>query len=153
MGKAIDNYTTKVLSAKTVGEIQARLAEEGAKQILTDYDNGSVSSLSFKLDTPNGLMAFHMDPNVKGVLASLKSQKISPAYQTEEHAARVAWRIVKDLTFAQLATVRAGVAAIDKVFLADAQMPNGQTVYENFRKDAGKFLLGPVTRQRQRSRS
>lgn len=44
------NYTTKVSTDKTVGEIQKMLAKAGAKAILSEYDNdGEVSAVSFKM--------------------------------------------------------------------------------------------------------
>lgn len=36
---AIKNYTTKVSTFQTLGEIQGTLAEHGARKVMIDYDN------------------------------------------------------------------------------------------------------------------
>lgn len=48
--KVILNYTTKIDASRTLGEIQAMLAQRGAKEILIQYSNGVPTSLLFSID-------------------------------------------------------------------------------------------------------
>ena|ERR1700757_2667371 len=127
------NFSTEVAAEKTVSEIQRKLAAAGAGQVLMDYDrDGNLSELSFRIKTQFGEMAFRMPANIEAVQAILQRQFKSgrSRFTTREHAGRVAWRILKDWTEAQLALLRTGQVTIEQAFLAYAQNTNGQTVYE-----------------------
>ena len=133
MKGALLNYSTEVAAEKTVSEIQRKLAEAGASQVLHGYDReGNLSELSFKIETQFGTMAFRLPANIEAVQAILQRQFKSgrSKFTSREHAAKVAWRILKDWTEAQLALLRTGQVTIEQAFLAYAQNHNGQTVYE-----------------------
>jgi len=59
----------------------------------------------------------------------------------KEQAARVAWRVVKDWLEAQLAMIEAGMVDLEQVFLAYAQNPAGETIYEVMRSQRFSNLL------------
>lgn len=126
------NYTTKISTDKTVGEIQKMLARAGARAILSEYDNdGSISSVSFKMLVNDSEIGFRLPIKPSRVLAVLRTQRgVEPRYKTEEHARRVAWRIVKDWVEAQLAIIETKMVKADQVFLPYAITPNGETLYE-----------------------
>lgn len=42
---AIKNYTTKVSTFQTLGEIQGTLAEHGARKVMIDYDNSGNATM------------------------------------------------------------------------------------------------------------
>lgn len=92
------NYTTRIPTNKTVGEIQKLLAKAGANAILSEYDNnGEVTAVSFKMSVHNNEIGFRLPVEPDKVLLVLKTQRgVEPRYKTVEHAKRVAWRIVKD---------------------------------------------------------
>lgn len=125
------NYTTKISVDKTVGEIQAKLAKAKAQAIMCEYDDGIVSHLAFRIQTPYGMMMFRLPANPDGVLAAMKRSKLPRVRCTKEQAAKVAWRIVKDWVEAQLAIVEAEMATLPEIFLPYAQADNGKTVYQN----------------------
>ncbi len=136
---AILNYTTKVKTEKTAGEIQAMLVKAGAQAIMNEYDNGVISSISFRMTTPHGVISFKLPANIQGVFKSLKAET-EPRYQTMEQASRVAWRIVKDWTEAQLAMIKAQQADMVELFLPFAQDDSGVTVYEKLKQSNFKML-------------
>jgi hypothetical protein len=127
------NYTTEIAAEKTVGEIQRKLAQAGASQVLHGYDReGNLSELSFKIKTQFGEMAFRLPANIEAVQGVLTRQFKSgrSRFASREHATKVAWRILKDWIEAQLALLRTGMVTVEQAFLPYAQNSNGQTVYE-----------------------
>lgn len=136
------NYTTSIAPQKTVMEIQAALAKAGASAILADYDtNGNIVALSFRLKTPDGDISFRLPTDWQPVQATLKRQRVSPKYQTPEHALRVAWRITKDWVEAQLAIIETQMVTTAQVFLPYAITKDGSTVYEYIASN-NALLLG-----------
>jgi len=129
---AILNYTTKITTEKTAGEIQRKLADAKAQAVLCEYDNDSVMcAMSFRIMTSHGSVFFRLPANTQGVFKALQSnKKIPKKLRTKEQAARVAWRILKDWVEAQLAIVEAEMADLTEVFLPYAQNQSGKTIYE-----------------------
>jgi hypothetical protein len=121
------NYTTTISVTQTVGECQALLASAGAASAAVHFEDGLPSGLSFTLKTPHGARAFTLPVNVDGVQrmlaeANRKGQLRSDGHRNarlegREHAARVAWRVVKDWLEANLALIAARMATIDEVML------------------------------------
>ena len=130
------NYTTKVDVHISLGEIQGQLAKHGARRIVTDYDDsGEVTSISFIIDTPNGMNAVRLPANVEAVKKVLENQKVKCDMV---QARRVAWRILKDWVLAQMAILESAMVTMDQIFLP--YMVNGatdETVYDMF---VGKTL-------------
>lgn len=128
---AILNYTTKISVDKTTAEIQAKLGKANAQAVMCEYENGIVSHISFRMNTPHGIMTFRLPANIEGVFSAMQKAKLPRSKCNKEQAARVAWRIVKDWVEAQLAIIQAEMATVAEVFLPYAQQNNGKTVYEN----------------------
>lgn len=127
------NYTTEVSAAKSLGEIQAMLISAKAQSILMEFTpaSGRVASLSFKINSPYGVLAIRLPADVQGVYKCLCQQKVANRYKCFEQAERVAWRIQKDWLEAQLAIVAVKMAELQQVFLPYIQDPQtGETVYE-----------------------
>jgi hypothetical protein len=145
------NYTTSISGEKTVSEIQAKLASAGARQVLHEYDGfGNVSSVSFRINTQFGEMAFQLPARIDAVEATLSKQaragKIPRKFDKDSaQAARVAWRILKDWIEAQLALIETGMVTVEQVFLPYAQNASGQTVYDALveKKFSGLALPAP----------
>jgi hypothetical protein len=145
------NYTTSISGDKTVSEIQGKLALAGARQVLHEYDGfGNVSSVSFRINTQFGEMAFRLPANIRAVEEVLKRQaragKIARKFENDPaQAARVAWRILKDWIEAQLALIETGMVTVEQVFLPYAQNATGQTIYESLleKKFSGLALPAP----------
>lgn len=124
------NYTTNVAVVNSVAEIHKKLVKASASAILSEYENGVISHISFRVKTEHGVISFRLPANIDGVYAALRKEVRGVK---REQAERVAWRIVKDWVEAQLAIIEAGMATLPQVFLPYAQTKNG-TVYECFER-------------------
>src|SRR5687768_1450223 len=94
---AILNYTTSIDSEKTISEIQKCLVKHGATKIVTDYQGGLPSAVTFCLVIDGNMVAFSLPANYFGVLTAMrKDHKVPRRLCTDEQALRVSWRIVKD---------------------------------------------------------
>lgn len=139
---SILNYTTSISTEKTAGEIQKKLVKAKAQAVLCEYnDSGVMCSMSFRLNTPHGMISFKLPSRTEGVHKALQRDPDIPnRFKTKEQAARVSWRITKDWVEAQLAMVEADQADMVQLFLPHAQDHNGQTVYESLEKSGFKML-------------
>jgi hypothetical protein len=138
---AILNYTTKIDSIKTIGEITQCLVDHGANKIVSDYDGQIPISVTFTIvlnDTP---IFYSLPANYTGVLKAMeKNKKVPRALCTKEQAIRVSWRIIKDWVEAQMAIVEADLADMAEVFLPYAITPSGETLYNEIKNNNQKLL-------------
>ena len=134
------NYTTSIAASKTLGEMQALLANHGANRIAVDYEDKVPTGLSFFLMTAHGARGFTLPVNVDAMHRLLISQERagklrsgSKATRTSrEQAERVAWRVMKDWLAAQLALVETDMAGMDQVMLPYLHVNDTQTLYAAF---------------------
>lgn len=127
----IKNYTTGISFMKSIGEIQGCLVAQHAKAIMINYgEDGVAESLSFMIETSNRAMGFRLPSNIDGVLKAMKKQGLSARFTTRDHAARVAWRIVKDWVLAQMAILEAEMVSIDEIFLPYLLTDGDKTLYQ-----------------------
>lgn len=139
---AILNYTTKVPVARTMAEITEILIKAKAQAIMSEYSDGTVSHVSFRIQTSQGVFSYRLPANIDGVFAAVKSDKsIEPRFKTREKAERIAWRIVKDWLEAQMAMVEAKLAELPQVMLPYMQTNNGETLYSRFQSKQIANLL------------
>ena len=134
---ALLNAHTSVDANATIGQIMQLLGKAGATEVRTTYANGSVPvGLDFTLQTPAGLQTYRLPVKIERVQANLQRDfqngSVRRIQTTREHAAKVAWRILKDWLQAQFAIVETGMVTTDEVLLPYLKAPSGQTVYEAF---------------------
>ncbi|MBA7551574.1 hypothetical protein ES705_44118 [subsurface metagenome] len=140
------NYTTKVPVSRTIAQIQAKLVEHGARAVIMEYgDDGRIKALAFNIKMPNGELPIRLPIDTASTLRVLQKQaanrEIPSGYAREDHAYRVAWRIIKDWVEAQMSLLETEMVKMEEIFLPYVITPGGQTIYEVM---AGKgFLLGP----------
>ena len=102
-GTKIANYTTEVPIFRTTGEIQKILVHHGASGIAFQYsENGLLNGIVFKVQGPEGPVAFQLPARWERVQAALKAQGVPPRFRTPEHAQRVTWRLLRDWLRAQV---------------------------------------------------
>ena len=144
------NYTTTIPAAQTVGECQSILAKAGASSVALEYSGGEPRGLSFRLDTPHGRRDFTLPVNVDGMHQVLikaehngqfatskggsRSHTGRGSYTSPEHAARVAWRVVKDWLEANLALIAAQMASLDEVMLPYLHVDGERTLWQAYRE-------------------
>ena len=139
---AIKNYTTTINVNKTIGEIQVILSKHGATAIMTEYNNGNVTGLSFKIMTLRGELGIRLPSNTDRVLQVLKNQRKNnnQVKDTFEQANKVAWRIIKDWVDAQMAILETEMVEMEQIFLPYVLNNKGKTLYQEFKEN--QLLLG-----------
>ena len=139
------NYSTTIPARRTVQECMTVLADAGADAVAAQYRDKQPIGLSFRLDTANGPRDFAMPVNIDGVqnmlaTATVKAHIGRGQLTSREHAANVAWRVVKDWLEAQLAIIAAEMATLDQVMLPYLQIGT-QTLYEAYLEFDGLRML------------
>lgn len=140
------DYTTKVPVSRTIAQIQAKLVEHGARAVMMEYDDrGRIKALAFKIVMPNGELPISLPIDAAATLRVLKKQyanrEIPGQYANEEHAYRVAWRIIKDWVEAQVSLLETEMVRLEQIFLPYVITNDGRTLFE--RLEEKHFLLGP----------
>ncbi len=130
MSKPPLNYTTKVPVLRTSGECMSLLGQAGADHVAVSYTDKQPTGLAFVLATPVNIDGVASLLRRADYPSSVKTAQLS-LYVTREHAARVAWRVMKDWLEAQLAIVAAEMSSLDEVMLPYLQI-EGQTLYTRY---------------------
>jgi len=131
----IKDYTTTKKAIVSVAEITGELHGHGARKILQEFnDNGSIRSISFSINTPNGEQHFRLPANVDGVLHRLEKDNAPKQYRTKDQAEKTAWRILYDWVRAQMAILEAEMVSMDEVFLPYLITGNDQTLFERYKQ-------------------
>lgn len=139
------DYTTSVPVSRTIAQIQAKLVEHGAQAVMMEYDDrGRIKALAFQVKMPNGELDIRLPIDAAATLRVLERQadyrEIPGRYAKEEHAYRVAWRIIKDWVEAQMSLLETEMVRMEEIFLPYVITRSGETIYQVM---AGKhFLLG-----------
>jgi len=140
------DYTSTVPVSRTVAQVQAILVEHGARAVMMEYDDrGRITALAFNVKMPNGDLQIRLPIDAAATLRVLQRQadnrEIPVRYAREEHAYRVAWRIIKDWVEAQMSLLETEMVRMEQIFLPYVITPGGQTVYQVMVEK--HFLLGP----------
>ncbi len=140
------DYTSTVPVSRTVAQVQAKLVEHGARAVMMEYDDrGRITALAFNVKTPNGDLPIRLPIDAAATLRVLERQydnrEIPRKYVKEEHAYRVAWRIIKDWVEAQMSLLQTEMVKMEEIFLPYIITQGGQTIYQVMAEK--HFLLGP----------
>ena len=140
------DYTTSVPVSRTVAQIQAKLVEHGARAVMMEFgDDGRIKALAFNVKMPNGELPIRLPIDAAATLRVLQRQadnrEIPTGYAKDEHAYRVAWRIIKDWVEAQMSLLETEMVRMEEIFLPYIITPGGQTIYQVMVEK--RFLLGP----------
>lgn len=132
------NYTTDVPASRSIQHVQQLLVKGGARSVMAAYDeHGVPTGIAFQIVTPFGPRSFTLPVNTESVhkvLAKDRHRDMRPSYRTQEHAERVAWRILKDWIEAQLALIASEMVSFEQVMLPYMHAEvGGRTVYELYR--------------------
>jgi hypothetical protein len=107
------NYTTGISVQKTAGEIQEILARAGARTVVIEFGDDRIpEAIVFQIAIGSKIFTFRLPSQWHGVYQSLLKSGAEKRYKTEDQARKVAWRIIKDWTEAQVAIIEAGAAEI-----------------------------------------
>ena len=136
------NYTTGINADRTAAEIQKILAKHGATSVMVRYTGEHPTGMEFVLPTPHGPRQFSLPVDVLAMQASLRQAysagQLGSLGRTkalsEEHARKVAWRVVKDWIDAQMTLVASQMATMAQAMLPYVRTDDGRTLYEAYRE-------------------
>lgn len=140
--KTLFMETTKIEPEKTVAEIQQILGQYGASAVLTEYENGEVSAVNFKVIVDGNILPFKLPCRYEPVFQVLVSRKkrIQGRSDYRAQAKRVAWRQILRWIEAQLALTSTKMVKIEEVFLPYMQGRGGKTLYEMISQSKFKMI-------------
>lgn len=140
------DYTSTVPVSRTVAQVQAKLVERGARAVMMEYDDrGRITALAFNVQMPSGELSIRLPIDAAATLRVLQRQadnrEIPGRYANEDHAYRVAWRIIKDWVEAQMSLLETEMVRMEQIFLPYVITGSGKTIYQVMARK--HFLLGP----------
>jgi hypothetical protein len=132
----LKNYTTTIDVGVTIGEIQKRLWKNRATQVMLEVEDGEPTALRFVIPTPYGPRPFALPANIAGVQKVLAAELGQTTRRASRaHAARVAWRILRDWLDAQLALIETEMVTFEEIMLPYMIVDrDGSTLYEVLRE-------------------
>lgn len=134
--------TTKISPDQTAVEIQKLLGQKGARQILSEYENGEIVAISFLIDAEPKEIAFRLPLRWQDCLETMKRDPKTPNHLCKsDQAKRTAWRVILRWLQAQFALIDSGMATLTEVMLPYARMGE-QTLYERMIEEKFRKLPG-----------
>lgn len=135
--------TTKIEPEQTVTEIQKVLGKYGAGAVMTEYDKGEVTAVTFKINVYGRDWPFRLPCRWQAIHQVLSSRRKKSTYRSDDirQAKRVAWRQILRWIEAQLALAETGMVKIQEVFMPYMQVNlEGQTFFEKLEQTKFKML-------------
>lgn len=150
--KTLFMETTEIPAERTAAEISAVLIRAGARQIATDYHDGSITGMRWTIKTISGremyfAMPARVDP-IHHTLLKRRTRGLTPKVKIElrRQAERVAWRQLLRWTQAQVALIECGMSEAQEVFFAyQLHVESGKTLFDLFQ--AHQFKMLPEAKQ------
>ncbi len=133
----LKNYQSRSPIDNIFKDIEKTLIAHGAKQIVREYENGLVYSISFLVPTHKGDIFIKLPARVKQVQKLFDQQNIR--YKPDQPY-RAAWATIRDWISAQMALIDWEMVKLEEVFLPYAVDENGQTIFERLQNR--NFKLG-----------
>jgi len=132
--------TTQISAERTVGQVQELLARNNASQVLTEYETGQVSAVSFTMVIAGRQIPFRLPCRYKAIASQIDQKPREDGEEYEKRLRRIAWRQLYRWIEAQCALIETGMVATEEVFMPYIQGRNGQTLFENFQKNTQAML-------------
>lgn len=132
----IKNLYSKVPVDRTIMEIEKMLAQNGADQILKEFnEHGETMALTFKVQLGDKPILFRLPIERSALINCLskavqKKQIPRSILHDENRAMRIGWRIIRDWVDIQMTLVKLEMAQVEQVFLPYAVSRDGKTLYE-----------------------
>lgn len=128
------NYTTTVDPGKSAGECIDILLKYGARKVgMSVGEDKMPDGIEFVINTQFGLRSYSVEVDVaraRKVLQQAYSEgRVERRHTDPVHAARVAWRVMKDWLEAQMAMIETGLVSLDQVMLPYMRTDDGHTLY------------------------
>lgn len=134
MKKLIKNYTTEIPASRTIAEIQQMLGENGVTGVASDWKDGMIVSIYFRVAYKGRELAYRLPVKVDEVYRTLFGNMIGESAYGDSRRAKslnIAWRICKLWLEAQLTHINLGQAKMEEVFLPYMVVGENLTLYES----------------------
>ena len=134
--------STKIPCSQTAGEIQALIGRSGAKKIMTEYESGEITAISFTIENGGREIHFRLPMRWEACLEAMKNDRqTANTFCNPEQAKRTAWRILLRWVQAQFAMIETGMVTLTEVMLPYIQVNARETLYEKMIEGGFKNLL------------
>jgi len=152
MPAVIAYETTEVSPEKTAAEIERMLQAAGVVAVAKSFDQGKMTAIYFRVETPAGVLPFQLPVNVNAVYQLLVTKKKSlPRYRYCElprdvqvslhaQAERTAWRHVFWWAKSQLVMIQMQMVTVEEVFLPYMLVAKDTTFYQQLQASGFKSL-------------
>ena len=143
--KTLYMETTKIPVGKTVAQIQNILGEYGACAVMSEYENGEVKAICFKVlfldrELPFRLPCKH-EPIFNRLMSKVKKARENTEIELLDQSKRVAWRQILKWVEAQMALIDTEMVKVQEVFLPYIQVGiDGETFYQKLENKGFKAL-------------
>jgi hypothetical protein len=136
----LKNYKSRSALANIFADIKRTLISHGAKQIVEEYKEGEIVSISFLVSTAKGEIGIRLPARSDRVAQIFEQQGLR--YQPDQPY-RTSWATIRDWISAQMALIDWEMVKMEEVFLPYAVDQDGRTFFEKieekgFRLDSGK---------------
>lgn len=123
--------STTVPVEKSKAEIERTLSRHGAEQFVSGWDSTGRAMIGFSIQSRMVQMRLLLpakdDPKFRKTATGRVRRDPGAAEREWEQACRVQWRALALVVKAKLEAVEAGISTIEREFLADILLTNGQT--------------------------
>jgi len=156
MPEVIAYENTEVSAEKTASEIERMLQEAGVVGVAKTFDQGKISAIYFRVETPAGVLPFQLPVNINAVYQLMvNKKKTAQRYrygelprdvqeQLHAQAERTAWRIIHWWVKSQLALIQTQMVCIEEVFLPYLLVAKGTTLFGQLQAGGFKALAPPM---------
>lgn len=141
----LKNYTSQVPADKSISRIERLLVSAGANNILKNYRDRILESISFTMDINGNSIPFRLPAKVEAVnkvlWAEVKRPQPGTRERIREQAERTAWKIVCDWVEVQISMIQLEQAEFIEVFLPYVyHLESGKTFFERIKGNNFKQL-------------
>ena len=145
----LKNYTSVVPASHSITYIERKLVQNGAKQILKEYDDaGRAIGITFFISVDGKELPFKLPAKIaecENVLRSNLSSRAKPETRKKiaPQAERTAWKILSDWVEAQMAMIELAQVEMMEVFLPYLYSHQKKQTFFELAKERGfnKLLL------------
>ncbi len=141
--KTLFMETTKIEPEQTVTQIQRVLGQYGVGAVMTEYKNGEVAALTFRIKIGEKDVSFWLPCRWEAIDRVLLSRRkrLKKTDEIAKQAKRIAWRQILRWVEAQMALVETDMVKIQEVFMPYIQVNlQGQTLYQKIEETKFKLL-------------
>jgi len=142
--------TTKIKTSRTIGQIQALLAESGCTKIMTEYEQGEVSTVTFCISINDEDRPFRLPCRWRSLFQVINGRRKRAREENVDYdraqSKRVAWRQILRWVQAQMALVDTEMVTVIEVFMPYVLLKNNKTLYESIEGNNFKMLEDKSTK-------